>query len=656
MRMSWPIVAVLCALLLAGCSGVPVATRVETSPVSGVSLKGIVHGGQQPIVGAHVYLYAANTGGYLGASTSLLLSESGPTGTSKDGNGNYYVTSGSGGVFSISNYYTCPGANTQVYLYAIGGDPTPGVPNAAAGLMAALGSCDSPNFSNLSIVVNEVSTVATAYAIAGFATDATHVSSSGSTQALSGIANAFGATLDSKGNALGTVANLESISTGAALATTPSGNGTVPQTLINTLANILAACINTNGSTASGMPCGTLFSNAMNGTSTPSDTATAAINIAHNPGANVDNLYNLPTPSAPFQPALTGAPNEPNDFTISISYTGGGLDGSGDAPEGIAVDSLGNVWVPNHTSGTLSELNDVGLVAASGPSGFGLGSLSSPTSVAIDPSGLVSVANFDGDSLTQFYASGAVKTKPQGSGLYQPYGIAVDSVDNIWVANSGDNTLSEFQSSGAPSSGSGGFAGVPAPAGIAAGTSGVVWTTVWASLPYQIVEVVPSTIPGDPPTFTFLSEEQLASPYGIAVDASGNVWVTNSGGNGSLSEYSPSQGKWLSPDPNGFTNGGIDDPYGVAIDGAGNVWTANYGGNSNSISEFNSSGTAISGANGYVSNGLLFPYGIAIDPSGNVWVASDNTAGPLTEFVGAAAPVVTPLAAGAAYGELGTRP
>jgi DNA-binding beta-propeller fold protein YncE len=90
------------------------------------------------------------------------------------------------------------------------------------------------------------------------------------------------------------------------------------------------------------------------------------------------------------------------------------------------------------------------------------------------------------------------------------------------------------------------------------------------------------------------------------------------------------------------------------------VWTANNGGNSNSISEFNASGVPISGANGYVGTGL-YPYGIAIDPSGNVWVANNSakapvTSAPLTEFVGAATPVVTPLAAGAANDELGTKP
>ena len=100
-----------------------------------------MHGGQQPIVGAHVYLYAANTGGYGGASMSLLTKR-----RRQGWQQNYYVTTQTGGTFNISPDYTCPGANTQVYLYAIGGDPTPSVPNAAAGLLAGLGSCDTVGF------------------------------------------------------------------------------------------------------------------------------------------------------------------------------------------------------------------------------------------------------------------------------------------------------------------------------------------------------------------------------------------------------------------------------------------------------------------------------------------------------------------------------
>ena len=106
----------------------------------------------------------------------------------------------------------------------------------------------------------------------------------------------------------------------------------------------------------------------------------------------------------------------------------------------------------------------------------------------------------------------------------------------------------------------------------------------------------------------------------------------------------------------GYSGGGLDNPYGIAIDGAGNVWAANNGGDADSISEISSGGTAISGASGYVNQLMFSPYGIAVDGSGNVWVTSDDNVGPLTEFVGAATPVVTPIAAGTTYNELGIRP
>ena len=138
------------------------------------------------------------------------------------------------------------------------------------------------------VSVNEVTTVAAAYAMAGFATDPTHVSSSGTPLAQTGIANA---------------ANLADISTGTALITTPAGNGNVPNTLINTLANVLAACISSNGPDST--PCSTLFSNSLSGGTsgtTPADTATAIINIAHNPGANIATLFSLPPATSPFAP------------------------------------------------------------------------------------------------------------------------------------------------------------------------------------------------------------------------------------------------------------------------------------------------------------------------------------------------------------------
>src|ERR1019366_9144135 len=109
----------------------------------------------------------------------------------------------------------------------------------------------------------EVSTVAAAYAFAGFATDAVHVSSSGTPLAKVGIQNAFA-----------NAANLATLSTGQALATPPGNpNGAAPQANVNTLANILASCVNTDGTISgptSPTACYTLLNNAKNGSVVPS--------------------------------------------------------------------------------------------------------------------------------------------------------------------------------------------------------------------------------------------------------------------------------------------------------------------------------------------------------------------------------------------------
>jgi hypothetical protein len=79
---------VVCGMVgLAGCSGGVLGGATQTGDsVSGARLAGSVHGGQQPIVGARVYLFAANTTGYGGAgiaasssnaSMSLLTSGAG---------------------------------------------------------------------------------------------------------------------------------------------------------------------------------------------------------------------------------------------------------------------------------------------------------------------------------------------------------------------------------------------------------------------------------------------------------------------------------------------------------------------------------------------------------------------------------------------------
>jgi hypothetical protein len=274
---------------------------------SGASLsrpfQGLVNGGQsRPVVGAKVYVLQANTTGYGDPSVSLLTSR---TGNPADSIG-YYVRTGEYGGFSIAGDYTCT-AGRQVYLYVLGGNSGGNGSNSAIGLMASLGACPkAETFTTAApfAFVNAVTTVAAASAMVAIATDPTHVSSFETPGASIGMTNA---------------GKLASVTTGFANARPDSK---VPQAKIHTFANILSACI--NSSTPTSTSCNTLFTNARSAGATgaiPADTATAALNIARNPHANVTALYAIQPSlsSPPFLPALESAPP---DFNLSPASEG----------------------------------------------------------------------------------------------------------------------------------------------------------------------------------------------------------------------------------------------------------------------------------------------------------------------------------------------
>jgi streptogramin lyase len=137
----------------------------------------------------------------------------------------------------------------------------------------------------------------------------------------------------------------------------------------------------------------------------------------------------------------------------------------------------------------------------------------------------------------------------------------------------------------------------------------------------------------------------------LAVDGSDNIWFT-SGKNSALGRFDRN-GQLISP-ANGYTGGGLKYPAQLAIDGSNRVWVANRDGNS--ISVFNNDGSAITSATGYQPSGqgspdpsipieltgVRSPHGLVIDGSGNVWV-TNFVSNSVTEFLGIATPVVTPL-------------
>ena len=80
------------------------------------------------------------------------------------------------------------------------------------------------------------------------------------------------------------------------------------------------------------------------------------------------------------------------------------------------------------------------------------------------------------------------------------------------------------------------------------------------------------------------------------------------------------------------------------------------------IVEASSSGATLSGSTGYQGGSLDDPVGVAVDGSGDIWV-SNLVSNTVTELIGAAVPVITPIAAGLpttpnanGSSNLGTRP
>lgn len=133
---------------------------------------------------------------------------------------------------------------------------------------------------------------------------------------------------------------------------------------------------------------------------------------------------------------------------------------------------------------------------------------------------------------------------------------------------------------------------------------------------------------------------------GIAIDNSGNVWSLQAGAS-SVTKLS-STGTVLN---SGFTGAGITSPTALAIDGAGMVWIAN---SNSTVSVLSSSGAAISPASGYPAPTSI-PSSLSIDASGNLWITSAGDSS-LTEVVGAAAPVTTPLTNAVTNNNLATKP
>ena len=588
----------LLAFTLTGCA-VSRLTPASgpTTPLGASKISGSVHGGQQPVTGASIQLFAASGSGNGTAAIPLLNA---PVATDPNGN------------FSISNDYTCPSASSQVYITASGGNP--GLPaggvNQAITLASVLGDCSALT-SSTSVTINEVTTVAAAWALAPFALSLDHVGAS--TTNAAGLHNAFL-----------TAGMLADSGVGLSPASGLPANATVESGKVYALANLLAACVNSDG----GAICSGLFADATpTGAQAPTDTFGMALTIAQNPTNNVATLYNDLPPQTPFPQSLASSPS---DWTLSISFTGGGMD----APASVAVDAAGGVWVASN-GGALSAFSPQGApVWLNGITGDGL---DHSVSITIDNSSNVWVSNMASGSLNSDNGSLSLLS-PDGSSLAGSTGLtssdinlpaatAADRNGNIWVANLGSSTISLLKHDGTPLSGANGFGAglLSAPSALAVNPAHQVWI---ASRDTGSVALMNSA-------GSLLKQASLGNlPDSLAMDAIGNVWVGDNT-DSTLAELDANGNILASP----FAGGGLNRPRTLVVDAGNHLWATNTV--SNTVSGFAGANALTPGAGLGADAHLNQPYGAAVDPSGNLWVTSlgDNR---LVAFVGIAAPTATP--------------
>ncbi|MFI5192908.1 MAG: NHL repeat-containing protein [Chitinophagales bacterium] len=259
--------------------------------------------------------------------------------------------------------------------------------------------------------------------------------------------------------------------------------------------------------------------------------------------------------------------------TFAGSGTAGTADGAGAAaqftqPRSVAVDAAGNVFVCDYNNEDIRKITPAGVVstvAGNGYAGYADGQgtsaqFASPTSIAVDASDNLYVADLANERIRKITAGGMVTTlagsdgygltdgKGSAAQFHFPNGIAVDAAGNLYVSDSQNNAIRKITPDGTVSTLAGN------------GQQGYV----------------------DGPG----SSAEFDNPGAVTVDASGNVYVAGPDDDhirkitpaGVVSTTTGNGGS-------GLVNGSLSDarfnsPTGLAVDAAGkNIYVAEYGNN-----------------------------------------------------------------------------
>ncbi len=290
-------------------------------------------------------------------------------------------------------------------------------------------------------------------------------------------------------------------------------------------------------------------------------------------------------------------------------------------PYGVAVDSAGNLYIADFgnnrirqvSGGTITTMAGDGNASFSGDGGPATSaSLKWPEGVAVDSAGNLYIADFENDRIRK--VSGGTITTVAGNGigrfsgdggpatsasLLTPSAVAVDSTGNLYIADASNRRIRKVSGgtiTTVAGNGNAGFSGDGGPA-----TS--------ASL------LSPMGVAVDSVGNLYIADDQNDR---IRKVSGGTITTFAGNGNGGFST-----------DGGPATSASLYEPYGVAVDSAGNLYIADYGNNRiRKVSGGTITTVAGGGNQGFSGDGgpatgasLYYPRGVAVDSAGNLYIA-----------------------------------
>ncbi len=339
-------------------------------------------------------------------------------------------------------------------------------------------------------------------------------------------------------------------------------------------------------------------------------------------------------------------------------------------PRGVAVDAAGNLYIADQQNNRIRKVSNgvISTVAGNGTPDFGgdngpatSAQLSFPDGVAVDSAGNLYIA--DGGVRIREVSNGVITTVagngvhgyggdngPATSAQVVTTGVAVDSTGNLYIAdlyNSRIRKVSKGVITTVAGNGVYGYSGDNGPAtsaqlgepfGVAVDAAGNLYIadTLNARV-RQVSNGVITTVAGG---VNVVSDSgpatgaQLAEPKGVAVDAAGNLYIADYDRIRKVSSgmiATVAGGGNVVSDNGPATGAQLAQPYGAAVDSAGNLYIADLGNRlirkvSNGVVTTVAGGGSVLGDNGPATGAqLTWPGGVAVDAADNLYIAEQGS-------------------------------